>query len=66
MSLFNFFYVDDTPHRAVVLVKGGKVQAGLIRDFAHVIAREKASFRFFICMGGVTSPMTSEALREGY
>lgn len=62
----NFFDLDDTPHRAVVQVKGGKVQVGLIRDFAHVVVREKASLGFFLCMGDVTEPMRKEALKEGY
>ena len=46
----NFFDLDDTPQRAVVQVKGGKVQVGLIRDFCHVVTREKAALGFFIKM----------------
>ena len=49
----------------MVQVKGGQAQVGLIRDFAHVVTREKATLEYFICMGGVTGPMTAEALREG-
>ncbi len=62
----NFYDLDDTPKRAVVQVKGGKVQVGLIRDFAHVVTREKAAVGFFLCMGDVTGPMRNEALKEGY
>ena len=62
----NFLDFDDTPHRGVVQVKGGKVQVGLIRDFCHVVTREKAAVGFFICMGDVTEPMRVEALKEGY
>lgn len=55
---------------AVVQVKGGKVQVGLVRDFAHVVVREKASLGFFIYMGDqnspVTGPMRKEAIKEGY
>ncbi len=57
---------SDRPHRAVVQVKGGKVQVWLIRDFAHVVVREKASLGFFLCMGDVTEPICKEALKEGY
>ena len=62
----NFYDLDDTMKRAVVQVKGGKVQVGLIRDFAHVVTREKAAIGFFLCMGDVTGPMRNEALKEGY
>ena len=61
-----FLDLDDTPKRGVVQVKGGKVQVGLIRDFCHVVAREKAAIGFFICMGDVTGPMKAEALKVGY
>ena len=56
----------SAPQRAVVQVKGGKVQVGLIRDFAHVVVREKASLGFFLCIGDVTEPMRKEAIKEGY
>lgn len=62
----NFFDLDDTPQRAVVQVKGGKVQVGLIRDFCHVVTREKAALGFFICLGDVTEPMRKEAMKEGF
>ena len=64
-----FYNFDDEPCRAVVQVKGGKVQVGQIRDFCHVVAREKAELGFFLCMGDegrtVTRPMEIEALKEG-
>ena len=62
----NFLDLDDTPQRAVVQVKGGKVQVGLIRDFCHVVTREKAAIGFFLCMGDVTKPMLDEATRQGF
>ena len=62
----NFLDLDDTPQRAVVQVKGGKVQVNLIRDFCHVVSREKAALGFFICMGDITEPMRKEAVKEGY
>lgn len=58
-----------TAHRAVVQVKGGKVQLGQVRDFCHVVDREKATLGFFVCMGDaarpVTRPMRDEALGMG-
>ena len=62
----NFLDLDDTPQRAVVQVKGGKVQVNLIRDFCHVVAREKAAIGFFLCMGDVTRPMLDEATKQGF
>jgi site-specific DNA-methyltransferase (adenine-specific) len=62
----NFLDLDGTPCKAVVQVKGGKVQVGLIRDFCHVVQREKATLGFFICFGEVTEPMRTEAIKEGY
>ena len=62
----NFLDLDDTPQRAVVQVKGGKVQVGLIRDFCHVVTREKAALGFFLCMGAVTKPMLDEAMKQGF
>ena len=60
---------DESSHRAVVQVKGGKVQVGQVRDFCHVVAREKATLGFFLCMGDegrtITQPMKVEALKEG-
>ncbi len=56
-------------HRAVVQVKGGKVSVSQVRDFCHVVSREKATLGFFVCMGDaarpVTGPMREEALGMG-
>ena len=64
-----FHDFDESSHRAVVQVKGGKVQVGQVRDFCHVVAREKAALGFFLCMGDegrtITQPMKVEALKEG-
>lgn len=62
----NFLDLDDTPQRAVVQVKGGKVTVGQIRDFCHVVTREKAALGFFLCMGEITRPMREEAVKEGF
>lgn len=60
-----FLDYDETHHACPVQVKGGKVQVGHVRDFCHVIDREKAPIGFFLCMGDVTKPMRDEALRMG-
>ncbi len=66
----SFLDLDETPQRAVVQVKGGKVSVSQVRDFCHVVAREKATLGFFLCMGDegrtVTGPMQNEALKEGF
>jgi site-specific DNA-methyltransferase (adenine-specific) len=62
----NFLDLDETPQRAVVQVKGGKVQVAQVRDFCHVVQREKAAIGFFLCFGDVTEPMRTEAVKEGY
>ncbi len=62
----NFLDLDDTPQRAVVQVKGGKVGVGHVRDFCHVVAREKAALGFFLCLADVSEPMRTEATKEGF
>lgn len=62
----NFLDLDDTPQRAVVQVKGGKATVGQVRDFCHVVAREKAALGFFLCLADVTEPMKKEATKEGF
>lgn len=61
----NFLDYDDATHRAVVQVKGGKATLSQVRDFCHVIHREKATLGFFVCMGDITRPMREEALKMG-
>lgn len=60
-----FLDYDDAQHACPVQVKGGKVQVSQIRDFCHVVDREKAPLGFFLCMGDVTRPMKEEALKMG-
>ncbi len=66
----NFLDLKGDAHRAVVQVKGGKVQVGQVRDFCHVVAREKATLGFFLCFGDdknpITKPMRDEAVKEGF
>ena len=46
---------------AVIQVKGGNLTPSLIRDFGHVIGREKALFGLFICLNEPTKQMRTEA-----
>lgn len=50
---------------AVCQVKGGHLTASLIRDFSHVIEREKAAMGFFICLETPTRGMYQEAEELG-
>jgi site-specific DNA-methyltransferase (adenine-specific) len=63
-----FFQDDDTlPKKSVVSVKGGEnISVAMIRDFAHVIDREKASIGFFITLTPPTKPMVKEAAGLGF
>lgn len=49
----------------VVQVKSGKVGAKEIRDFAHVIEREKAPIGLFLTLEKPTKPMLTEAFELG-
>lgn len=56
-----------TTEKAVVSVKGGaNVSVTMIRDFAHVIDREKAKIGVFITLAAPTAPMKTEAVKAGY
>jgi hypothetical protein len=53
--------------KIVVSVKGGEnVSVAMVRDFAHVIDREKAAMGFFVTLAAPTGPMTREAIAFGY
>ena len=63
----NFIDLDGSAHRSVVQVKGGKhVSVQHVRDFCHVITREKADIGFFLCMADITKPMRDEAIQVGF
>lgn len=62
----NFLDLDDKAHRAVVQVKGGKLTLSQVRDFCHVVTREKATLGFLVCLGEPTGPMRQEAIKEGF
>jgi site-specific DNA-methyltransferase (adenine-specific) len=51
---------------AMIQVKGGALNPGYIRDFSHVITREKAVFGVFICLDPPSKQMVNEALEAGY
>jgi len=58
-----YFQDDNTGAKKIVVsVKGGEnVSVAMIRDFAHVIERERASMGFFVTLAEPTGPMTTEA-----
>jgi len=51
---------------AVCQVKGGHLTPSVIRDFAHVIEREKAAMGFFVCLDKPTKGMCREAEEIGF
>jgi site-specific DNA-methyltransferase (adenine-specific) len=53
-------------HWAVCQVKGGHLTPSVIRDFAHVIEREKAAMGYFICLETPTKGMYNEAEELGF
>jgi DNA modification methylase len=63
------YFQDDNgpPKKIVVSVKGGdNVNVGMVRDLAHVVAREKAEMGFFVTLAEPTDPMKKEATKEGF
>lgn len=63
-----YFQDDDSlPKKIVVSVKGGgNISVAMIRDFAHVVEREKAAAGLFITMAPPTKPMIKEAASLGF
>jgi site-specific DNA-methyltransferase (adenine-specific) len=56
-----------TSEKVVVSVKGGKnISVDMVRDFAHVIDRERAKIGVFISLADPTKPMKSEAAGAGF
>ena len=63
------FFFDDLSGKAkkiLVQVKSGRVGVSQIRDFAHVISREKAAIGVFITLEEPTKPMIKEAASAGF
>ena len=63
-----YFQDDGTSHKKVVVsVKGGdNVSVAMVRDLAHVVAREKAQIGLFVTLAAPTRPMLTEAVKEGF
>jgi adenine specific DNA methylase Mod len=63
-----YFQDDDkSPKKIVVSVKGGEnVSVAMVRDFAHVIDREKAAMGFFVTLTDPTKNMVTEGVGTGY
>lgn len=63
-----YFQDDDkSPKKIVVSVKGGdNVGVAMLRDFAHVIDREKAAMGLFVTLTEPTKNMTREGVGTGY
>jgi len=61
-------FQDDAtdPKKCVIQVKSGRPMLRDIRDFAHVVDREKATLGFFITLDRPTRPMTKEAGACGF
>lgn len=63
------YFQDDEklPKKIVVSVKGGEhVGVAMLRDFAHVIEREKAAMGFFVTLTDPTRNMVTEGVGTGY
>jgi DNA modification methylase len=63
-----YFQDDDKmPKKIVVSVKGGEnVSVAMVRDFAHVVDREKAAMGFFVTLTDPTRNMVTEGVGTGY
>jgi len=63
------YFQDDAtlPKKIVVSVKGGEnVGVSMLRDFAHVIDRERAAMGFFVTLTDPTKNMVTEGVVSGY
>ena len=63
------FFQDDKgiAKKIVVSVKGGDhVNVAMVRDLAHVVAREKAEIGLFVTLADPSKPMLIEAVKEGF
>ena len=62
-----YFGDENREHKyAVCQVKGGHLTPSALRDFAHVIEREKAAMGFFICLDTPTKGMYQGADELGF
>jgi site-specific DNA-methyltransferase (adenine-specific) len=66
-GLIYFKPEGKTTEKAIVSVKGGdNVNVAMVRDLAHVVAREKAKIGVFITLADSTGPMRTEAVKAGF
>ena len=61
-----FMDLEGKLQSAVCQVKGGHLTPTAIRDFGHVIQRDKAAMGFFICLQTPTRGMYNEAEELGF
>jgi restriction endonuclease Mrr len=63
-----YFQDDNNTHKKIIVsVKGGdNVSVSMVRDLAHVVAREKAEIGLFVTLATPTKPMVTEAVKEGF
>ena len=63
-----FFQDEPKEHKKIVVsVKSGeRIEVKMIRELAHVVAREQAEMGLFITLYKPTGPMIKEAIGEGY
>ena len=61
-----FMDLEEKLRFAVAQVKGGHLTPGVLRDFAHVIERDRAAMGFFICLATPTKGMYREADELGF
>ncbi|MBU1627106.1 restriction endonuclease [bacterium] len=65
-GLIYFIEEGGETKKAIIQVKSGHVGASLIRDFCHVVDREKAVMGIFISLEEPTSKMKEEAIITGF
>jgi len=65
-GVINFFDDGNTPKRALVQVKSGKVRPTDIRDLVGTLDREKAQIGVFLTLQEPSGPMKQEAVSAGY
>jgi restriction endonuclease Mrr len=66
-GLIYFKPEGKTTEKAIVSVKGGEnVNVAMVRDFAHVVDREKAKIGVFITLADSTGPMRTEAVKADF
>lgn len=63
------FFQDDNAGAKEIIVSvksGDNVNVAMLRDLAHVVAREKAQIGLFVTLAEPSKPMVTEAIKEGF